>query len=160
MLPDLTLPPSLIALLATFEPCFTVPTFRTFCALAAGFLAQTGRRTVCGMLTGAGLSRVWRHDRAHRFFSHARWSAEDLGLVLAKLAVMLLVPDGQPVLVAIDDTLFKRTGRKVHAIGRPPVDPPRADRRPGHVPGHGPASGFGVPHQGPAGHRPQRRRRR
>src|SRR6266496_1524188 len=117
MLPDLTLPPSLMALLATFEPCFTVPAFRTFCALAAGFLAQTGRRTVCGMLTGAGLSRVWRHDRAHRFFSAARWSAEDLGLVLAKLAVMLLVPDGEPVLVAIDDTLFKRTGRKVHAIG-------------------------------------------
>lgn len=117
MLPGLTLPPSLMALLATFEPCFTVPTFRTFCALAAGFLAQTGRRTVCGMLTGAGLSRVWRHDRAHRFFSHARWSAEDLGLVLAKLVVMLLVPDGEPVLVAIDDTLFKRTGRKVHAIG-------------------------------------------
>jgi hypothetical protein len=117
MLPDLTLPPSLMALLATFEPCFTVPTFRTFCALAAGFLAQTGRRTVCGMLTGAGLSRVWRHDRAHRFFSAARWSAEDLGLVLAKLTVMLLVPDGEPVLVAIDDTLFKRTGRKVHAIG-------------------------------------------
>ena len=91
--------------------------FRTFSALAAGFLAQTGRRTVCGMLTGAGLSQVWRHDRAHRFFSHARWSAEDLGLVLAKLIVALLVPDGEPVLVAIDDTLFQRTGRKVHAIG-------------------------------------------
>jgi len=69
------------------------------------------------MLTGAGLSRVWRHDRAHRFFSQARWSSQDLGLVLAKLIVSLLVPDGQPVLAAIDDTLFKRTGRKVHAIG-------------------------------------------
>src|SRR6266566_1214605 len=117
MLPDLTLPPSLMALLATFEPCFTVPTFRTFCALAGGFLAQTGRRTVCGMLTGAGLSGVWRHDRAHRFFSHARWSSQALGLALAKLVVALLVPAGEPVLVAIDDTLFKRTGRKVHAIG-------------------------------------------
>jgi hypothetical protein len=117
MLPDLALPPSLMALLATFQPRFTVPAFRTFCALAAGFLAQTGRRTVCGMLTGAGLSRVWRHDRAHRLSSHARWSAEDLGLGLATLAVMLLVPDGEPVLVTIDDTLFKRTGRTVHAIG-------------------------------------------
>lgn len=37
-----------------FRPCFTAPTFRTFCALGAGLLAQTGRRTVCGMLTGAG----------------------------------------------------------------------------------------------------------
>src|SRR5690348_17107240 len=117
MLPGLTLPPSLTTLLAAFQPLFTVPSFRTFCALAGGFWAQTGRRTVCGMLTGAGLSRVWRHDRAHRFFSHARWSAEDLGLALAKLAVTLLVPAGEPVLVAIDDTLFKRTGRTVHAIG-------------------------------------------
>ena len=56
---------------------------------------------------------MWRHGRAHRFFSHARWSAEDLGLVLAKLIVALLMPDGEPVLVAIDDTLFQRTGRKV-----------------------------------------------
>src|SRR6266542_1982081 len=115
--PTVPLPASLMALLVSFQPLFTAPSFRAFCALAGGFLAQTGRRTVCGMLTGAGLSRVWRHDRAHRFFSAARWSAEDLGLVLAKLAVMLLVPDGEPVLVAIDDTLFKRTGRKVHAIG-------------------------------------------
>src|SRR5712691_10855149 len=119
MLPDPTvpLPASLMALLACFEPLFTAPSFRTFCALAAGFLARTGRRTVCGMLTGAGLSRAWRHDRAHRFFSHARWSSQDLGLALAKLVVALLVPDGEPVLVAIDDTLFKRTGPKVHAIG-------------------------------------------
>ena len=119
MLPDLTvpLPASLMALLGAFQPLFTAPSFRTFCALAAGFLAQTGRRTVCGMLTGAGLSQVWRHDRAHRFFSHARWSSHDLGVALAKLIVALLAPDGEPVLVAIDDTLFKRTGRKVHAIG-------------------------------------------
>src|SRR5712692_10214748 len=118
MLPDLTLPPSLLALLAAFRPCFTAPSFRTFCALAGGFLAQAGRRTVCGMLTGVGLSRAWRHDRAHRFFSpRAQWSSQDLGLVLAKLIVALLVPGGEPVLVAAGDTLFKRTGRKVHAIG-------------------------------------------
>ena len=54
MPPDPILPASLMTLLARFEPCFTAPSFRTFCALAAGFVAQTGRRTVCGMLTGAG----------------------------------------------------------------------------------------------------------
>jgi hypothetical protein len=119
MLPDATLPlpACLLALLATFRPLFTAPGFGTFCGLASGFLAQTGRRTVCGMLTGAGLSRLWSHHRAHRFFSHARWDSHALGLALARLAVGLLVPDGEPVLVAVDDTLFKRTGRKVHAIG-------------------------------------------
>src|SRR5437867_5710353 len=119
MFPDtvLPVPASLMTLLAAFSPLFTVPSFRVFCGLACGFLAQTGRRTVCGMLTGAGLSRLWDHHRAHRFFSHAQWSTEALGLALARLVVSALVPDGQPVLVAIDDTLFRRTGRKVHAIG-------------------------------------------
>jgi len=40
MLPELTLPSSLLALLAWFEPLFTAPSFRTFCALATGFLAE------------------------------------------------------------------------------------------------------------------------
>ena len=115
MLPCQTLPVSLSALLMVFEPCFTAPTFRMFCGLAGGFLAQTGRRTVCGMLTGAGLSRIWPHDRAHYFFARARWSPDRLGLILARLVVELLVPAEAPVLVAIDDTLFKRRGKKVWA---------------------------------------------
>ena len=51
MLPDATLPVpgSLMGLLATFAPLFTIPSFRTFCGLACGFFAQAGRRTVCGM---------------------------------------------------------------------------------------------------------------
>src|SRR6266576_3093117 len=110
MLPDVTLPGSLSALLAVFGPCFTVPTFRTFCALACGFWAQTERRTVCGMLTGAGLSRAWAHHRAHYFFSRARWNPDDLGLAVAKLVIALLVPDGEGVEVVIDDTLFRRRG--------------------------------------------------
>jgi hypothetical protein len=102
-------------LLTRFRGCFTAPGYVTFCALAIGFLAQTGRRTVCGMLTGAGLSRVWPHDRAHRFFSQARWSAEALSAVAARLVVALLVPDEAPVLVAVDDTLLHRYGPKVAA---------------------------------------------
>src|ERR1019366_3415661 len=73
MLPDLTLPlpASLMALLGAFQPLFTAPSFRTFCALSAGFLA------------------------------HARWSSHDLGVALAKLIVALLVPDGEPVLATL-----------------------------------------------------------
>ena len=67
------------------------------------------------MLTGAGLSRIWPHDRAHSFFSRARWDPGDLGLAAARLVVTLLVPAGQPVTVAIDDTLFRRRGKKIWA---------------------------------------------
>ncbi len=117
MLPDPTLPvpASLMTLLASFAPLFTAPSFRTFCGLACGFLAQPGRRTVCGMLSGAGLSRAWSHDRAHSFFSRARWDPGELGLATARLVVSLLVPAGEPVLAAVDDTLFRRRGKKVWA---------------------------------------------
>nr|WP_241831512.1 transposase [Parafrankia soli] len=80
-------------------------------------LSVTGRRTVCGMLVGAGLSRIWPHDRAHRFFAAAVWSVDEVGVVLARLVVRLLVPAGAPVTVAVDDTLFHRRGKKVWAAG-------------------------------------------
>jgi DDE superfamily endonuclease len=67
------------------------------------------------MLAGAGLARSWSHDRAHRFFSRARWNPDELGLAVARLVVALLVPAGEPVAVAIDDTLFRRRGKKVWA---------------------------------------------
>jgi hypothetical protein len=117
MLPGPSVPPTLARLLAALRPCFTAPTFTTFCALVCGMLAQTGRRTVCGMLLGAGLSEAWSHDRAHKFFSAARWSADQFGLLLARLVVNLLLPADAAVTVVVDDTLFKRSGKKVWAAG-------------------------------------------
>ena len=87
MLPDVTVPCSLSDLLAVFRPCFTAPTFRSFLGLVVGLIAQTRRRTVCGMLTGAGLDQFWHHSRAHRLFTNARWSSDAVGLALADLIV-------------------------------------------------------------------------
>lgn len=113
MLPRATIPRSLEVLLDEFRPCFTVPTHRTFTGLAVGLIAATRRRTVCGMLLGAGLERLWHHSRAHRFFALARWSADRVGLTLCDLAVRVLLPEGAALIVAVDDTLFKRCGKKV-----------------------------------------------
>ena len=117
MLRGLTLPSTLSGVLDPFRPCFTTPTFETFAALVAGLVAQPVERTVCGMLTGAGLARVWHHCRAHRFFSAARWCPRQVGLVAAGLVVAHLLPVGAPITVAVDDTLFRRRGKKVHGAG-------------------------------------------
>jgi hypothetical protein len=58
---------------------------------------------------------VWHHSRAHRFFAAARWSADAVGLVVLRLVTGWLVPAGAPVVIAADDTMFRRAGRKVHA---------------------------------------------
>jgi SRSO17 transposase len=110
----LCLPVSLDELLILFAPCFTRPSYATFRALVVGQVSQTGLRTVCGMLVGARLSGVWHHARAHRFFSHARWSVDELGLRIAGVIIERLTESGAAVLVAVDDTLLHRLGRKVH----------------------------------------------
>ena len=78
MLPDPTAQPSLMTLLEKVGT-FTSPSLQTFAALLTGLVAATGKRTVTGMLTAAGLSRTWSHDRAHAFFSRAAWNPEILG---------------------------------------------------------------------------------
>ena len=117
MLPSVTLPASLAALLGALRPCFTARSFVTFCGLAAGLAGQARRRTVCGMLLGACLARAWPHDRAHYFFARARWDIDELGLAVARLVVLLLVPPGDPLTVAVDDSVFRRSGRTVHGAG-------------------------------------------
>jgi len=83
MPPLLNLPVSLLSVLMTVRPCFTAPAFTTFCGLVAGLAGQVRRRTVVGMLLGACLQRAWPHDRAHYFFSRARWQLDELGLAVA-----------------------------------------------------------------------------
>jgi len=110
----LHVPVSLDGLLSLFAGCFTQPSFQTFRAMVVGQVGQTGRRTVCGMLVGARLAGVWEHSRAHRFFSRARWQPDQLGLALAAVIVERVIAEGEPVTVAVDDTLLQRWGRKVY----------------------------------------------
>ena len=92
--------------------------FRRFRALVVGQVSQTGLRTVTGMLVGARQSGVWHHARAHRFFACARRSADRVGLTLASMICERLPESGEPVVVAVDDSLFGRVGAKVHACSR------------------------------------------
>lgn len=85
-----------------------------FTILATGMVARTGRRSVVGMLAGAGMVGQVSFHAACRFFSHAVWEVDRLGLAVARLIVARLLDPGEAVIVVVDDTLFKRWGRKVH----------------------------------------------
>jgi hypothetical protein len=117
MLPELTVPVSLRRLLETFAGCFTRPTFVVFAAMVLGTIAQSGNKTVCGMLAGAGLSRTWSHDRAHRFFTRAVWSIDVVGLTVLDLVVGCLLADDAVLVLAVDDTAHRRRGRKIDGAG-------------------------------------------
>ena len=117
MLPGPMVPISLRRLLDAFKGCFTAPTFEVFSAMVIGLVSQTSNRTVCGMLTGAGLATSWSHHRAHRFFSVARWSVDQVGLTVFDLVLTHLVTDDADLLLAVDDTAHRRRGRQVHGAG-------------------------------------------
>ena len=110
-----TLPPSFVLLLAALRPCFTAPSFHTFVTLVAGMVAAPGRRTVTGAWVAAGQAGIRHHARAFWFLGRARWSADQVGDVLARLVAELLLDPDEAVLVAVDDTLVRRSGRRVHA---------------------------------------------
>jgi DDE superfamily endonuclease len=115
MLQTVTLPASWRMLLETLRPVFgRSSTFGLFALLATGLVARTARRTVVGMLAGAGMSALVSFHCACRFFSHYVWEVDRLGLAVARLIVDRLLDADAPITVAVDDTLFRRWGKKVH----------------------------------------------
>ena len=108
-------PSSLAGVLSLLAPCFSQPSFQTFSALVVGFVGRIRDCTVTGMLQAAGLAGEWHHSRAHDFFARRRWEADELGLVLLDFLVSVFVKAGAPICLAVDDTLFGRSGRRVWA---------------------------------------------
>jgi hypothetical protein len=113
MLPaeSLPMPPGWRDLLEEVTPVFRRrSTRRLFMALACG-LILADRSTVTGMAAAAGMAQQWRRAC---WFSAAVWDIGDLGLAVARLIVKYLISEGEPLVVAVDGTFFKRWGRKVH----------------------------------------------
>ena len=106
-------PTSLAGLLSLLAPCFTQPTFQTFSMLLVGFVGRIRDCTVTGMLQAAGLAGVWHHSRAHDFFARRRWDPDRLGLALLDFLVTVFVKPGVAIRLAVDDTLFGRSGKRV-----------------------------------------------
>src|SRR5918995_2185625 len=113
---------SLEGWLRPFAAILGEATWRRALVLVAGALMTTGRRTVASALRAAGLGGAPGFAGYHRVLSHARWSGLAAGQRLLALLVAAFVPDG-PVVLALDDTLERRWGRRIRARGiyRDPV---------------------------------------
>ena len=103
-------------LLQQFFPIFTAPGADIFVRLMTGWVLCTRRRTVTGMLPFADPPGVRAHDAYHRFLPDARWDMHRLWQMLATLLIQTFCCKGTLVL-AVDDTLFRRSGRKVDGAG-------------------------------------------
>ncbi|HMB03933.1 MAG TPA: transposase [Isosphaeraceae bacterium] len=116
------LPPEIVAILAAFAPLFSDRTRIKAQLLAVGALLVTGDRTVCAVLRVMGLSRERHFTNYHRVLNRDAWSCLAAGQILLGLIVAVL-PRDWPIALAADDTIERRSGRRIKAKGcyRDPV---------------------------------------
>jgi len=105
-----------MSLLQQFLPLFTRPVGKIFTQLISGWVLCTVRRTVTGILPFADPSGEHAHDAFHRIFPDARWSMAKLWQKLAKILIRAFCRNGI-ITLALDDTLFHRSGRKINGAG-------------------------------------------
>jgi hypothetical protein len=109
--------------LAPFAAMFTQPTWLNAVALATGALLCLNRRTVCAALRAVDGASDKGFSRFHRFLSRGVWSGLQGSRILLGLLVKAFVPDGQPLVVGVDDSIERRRGGKIRDKGiyRDPV---------------------------------------
>ncbi len=111
------LPASIIALFDHFAPVFSTQVWPLALTLVLGAILAPGKRTVTSALRSMGLADEQHFINYHRVLSRATWSALGLSRILLGLLVTLLLAAGVPLIVIIDDTLERRRGKRIQAVG-------------------------------------------
>jgi hypothetical protein len=91
----------------------TAPTFTNLTTVLTGWVFAS-RRTVTRMIQAAGDVAEKHFSSYHRLFSAARWSLDAVGLAVFSLVESWL---GDGVLLALDDTLARKRGRRTFGVG-------------------------------------------
>lgn len=104
------------ALLERTRTVFRAPSFALFTDLLAGWVCAPGRRTITAMIVVADPAGRRAHDAYHRFVRDGAWAMDALWRVLAVHPVAAFAATGV-VGLDVDDTLFHKSGAKVHGAG-------------------------------------------
>lgn len=110
------LPPEMVATLAAFAPLFSDRTWVKAQLLAVGTILTTGNRTVCAALRVLGLGQERHFTNYHRILNRDTWSCLAAGQILLGL-IVAVIPRHWPIALAVDDTIERRSGRRIQARG-------------------------------------------
>jgi DDE superfamily endonuclease len=111
------LPEAIILVLASFAPLFSKRVWSHAQVLLLGAILTPGARTVAAALRAMGLATEQRFTNYHRVLNRATWSARQGSRILLGWLVARLVPPGMPLVLGADDTVERRSGRRIAAKG-------------------------------------------
>jgi hypothetical protein len=117
--------PRFLNLIQQWRPCFAdYRTHRRAVGFALSLLVCLGRRTISRAICAQQRQfQSWASD--YKLFSMSRWTPRSLFDVVLKLA-LVLVSTTQPVVIALDDTITRKTGHRIPNAStlRDPLSPP------------------------------------
>jgi hypothetical protein len=111
------LPEAIIPVLAPFAPLFSDRVWLHAQLLLLGAILAPAVRTVTAALRAMGLATERRFTNDHRVLNRVTWSARQGSQTLLGLLITWLVPPGAPIILGADDTVERRSGRKIAAKG-------------------------------------------
>ena len=106
-------PIEIIQLMTPFASAFTVPTFQNALVLVYGTILAPGRRTVASALRASGFGQVPDFSNFHRVLNRNQWSMWSVSRILLSLLIGRCLQADDPLLIVADDTLERRTGRRI-----------------------------------------------
>ena len=116
--------PQFLTLIQQWRPCFAdYRTHRRAVGFALSLLVCLGRRTISRAICAQQRQfQSWASD--YKLFSMSVWSPRSLFDVVLKLA-LALVSTTQPVVIALDDTITRKTGHRIPSAStlRDPLSP-------------------------------------
>ncbi len=111
------LPEAIILGLAPFAPLFSDRVWLHAQVLLLGAILTSGPRTVTAALRVMGLATERHFTNDPRVLNRAIWSARQASRMLLGLLLTALVPPGATIVLGADDTVERRSGRKISAKG-------------------------------------------
>ncbi len=84
--------------------------------LIIGSVLCTGKRTVTSALRIMGLSNEKKFTNYHRVLNKAKWNSLHAVKILLSLLIVMVAPY-LPIIIAIDETVERRKGKKIKAKG-------------------------------------------
>jgi hypothetical protein len=111
-----SLPHHIATVFKPFQVLFTSPTWDNIQVMLTGSILCQGARRVTSILRVMGLSHETRFEKYHRVLNRAKWNSVSGAKILLGLLISLL-PTSAPLLIAVDDTIERRSGKKIQAKG-------------------------------------------
>jgi hypothetical protein len=112
----LPLPTRFAGIILAFAPLFVHRSWRHARLLLTGAIQVPGQRTVTNVLRIMGHAGDRHFVNVHRVLSRAVWCPRTGSHILLGLLIATFAPRG-PVIMALDDTIERRRGKRITAKG-------------------------------------------